>query len=496
MGPNIPLHSAIEVFGSFAAINAAIIMLFLRHGQLSAAQSLWVICGLIAMGILDIFHGAVPPGKTFVWFHSTANFFGGLLFALAWLDLTSQRVTSLGAHKTAAMAAIIVTVATLLFGFYSVIFPDTLPPMIVQGKFTTVASLLNFSAGIFFLLAAPVFLIGFSSRKNRDDLLFFVVTILFGLAELLFHYSKLWDTTWWIWHFMRLIALTAVMTYVFIIFRRFNNTVITEAVDEIVTSTNDITAIVDQHEHTAQQQVSAVNETATTIEELAASARQSSKQAGANAGLAKEAGHAAAQGTNAIRQAVVGMTNLKEKMTAMAEHVLHLGQQTDQIGGIATILKDLSGEINMLALNAAVEAARAGEQGKGFAVVASEVRKLAVESRKSAEQASAIVAETQKITDASIKMTEEGASSVAEVAKLASEADELFAQLANMTMRVNENAQQVVLNTKQQATAFAQVAEAVSSIASGAKTTASGISYTKTGVQKLNKAAERLKAIQ
>ena len=179
----------------------------------------------------------------------------------------------------------------------------------------------------------------------------------------------------------------------------------------------------------------------------------------------------------------------------MADQILRLGEQTGQIGSIATLVKDLSGEINMLALNAAVEAARAGEHGKGFAVVAGEVRKLASQSKKSAEQASALVADIQKATNSSIMMTEEGTRTVNEVTQLAQKVAELFGNISGMAGNVNENAQQVMLNAKQQSAAFTQIVEATNNITAGAKETAAGLSQTRIGVQKLNEAAENLKAI-
>jgi methyl-accepting chemotaxis protein len=189
------------------------------------------------------------------------------------------------------------------------------------------------------------------------------------------------------------------------------------------------------------------------------------------------------------------MNSLKDKIAAMADQIMRLGEQTGQIGSIATLVKDLSGQINMLALNAAVEAARAGEHGKGFAVVASEVRKLADQSKKSAEQATTLVADIQKATHSSIMMTDEGTRTVADVTQLAQKVAELFNSLSGMVSSVNENAQQVMLNAKQQSSAFTQVAEATNSIAIGAKETAAGISQTKIGVQKLNETAASLMAI-
>ncbi|MFA6311058.1 MAG: methyl-accepting chemotaxis protein [Sterolibacterium sp.] len=270
---------------------------------------------------------------------------------------------------------------------------------------------------------------------------------------------------------------------------------ITANASQLSAAASEIAATITQHERTASQQAAAAAETSATIEELSASSRKSAEQAENAAAVADRAGAATTQGDEATHQAVVAMASLKDKIGAMAEHILHLGEQTGQIGSIATVLKDLAGQINMLALNAAVEAARAGEHGKGFAVVASAILRLADESKKSAEQTAVLVTDIQKATNSSIMMTEEGSHTVTEVTQLVQKVAELFNSLASLAGSANENAQQVMLNARQQSAAFNQVVEATNSIASGAKETAAGICQTKAGVQSLNEAAENLKAI-
>ena len=270
---------------------------------------------------------------------------------------------------------------------------------------------------------------------------------------------------------------------------------ITANAAQLSAAASEIAATIAQHERTASQQAAAANETSATIEELSASSRKSAEQAANAAAVAEQAGAATMQGDEVTRQAVVAMGGLKDKIGTMAEHILHLGEQSGQIGSIATVLKDLAGQINMLALNAAVEAARAGEHGRGFAVVASEIRKLADESKKSAELTAVLVADIQKATNSSIMMTEEGSRTVTDVTQLVQKVAELFNNLAGLAGSANENAQQVMFNARQQSAAFGQVVEATNSIASGARETAAGISQTKVGVQSLNEAAGNLKAI-
>ena len=267
------------------------------------------------------------------------------------------------------------------------------------------------------------------------------------------------------------------------------------ALNALSSTSTEIATTVTQHERAAAQQASMINETTTTMQELGASSRQTADQATSATEIAQDSLKATGEGAGIVKQAIDGMDNLGGKVGMIADQILKLGEQTAQIGNLANMVKDLAGEINMLALNAAVEAARAGEHGKGFAVVAGEVRKLANESKKSADQANTIISEIQKATNATILKTEEGTKVVEEVSGFARNVGELFNRLSDAANRVYENAQQVLMNAKQQTTAIGQVGEAMNELNTGARETASGITQTKAGLEQLNIAAQNLKQI-
>ena len=61
-------------------------------------------------------------------------------------------------------------------------------------------------------------------------------------------------------------------------------------------------------------------------------------------------------------------------------------KKTEEIEGIVKIITNIAMQTHILSINATIEAARAGEYGEGFAVVAEEIRKLAEESKNSANR--------------------------------------------------------------------------------------------------------------
>lgn len=263
----------------------------------------------------------------------------------------------------------------------------------------------------------------------------------------------------------------------------------------ISTSSNEIATTVEQQERTISQQASSVNQTSTTMDELGASSRQSAEQAEASAAGTRQALSLAEEGTLAVQQTMEGMSTLREKVGAIASQILRLSEQTNQIGGIAGLVSDLANQTNMLALNAAVEAARAGEHGKGFSVVAAEIRKLADESKKSAEKITSLVVDVQAAINTTVMVTDEGTKTVDSGIYLAQGTAETFTNVADSINNVFLNSQQIALNAKQQAIAVQQVVAAMNAIDLGAKETATGITQVKVSAQQLNDAALKLKSV-
>ncbi|HEY9725526.1 MAG TPA: methyl-accepting chemotaxis protein [Chroococcales cyanobacterium] len=270
---------------------------------------------------------------------------------------------------------------------------------------------------------------------------------------------------------------------------------LTRTINTLASSSTQISATIEQQERIASQQAASVNETTTTMDELEASCRQAAEQAKAAVTAAQQALGLTQGGTQTVEETLEGMFTLEKKVGAIAEQILYLSEQAEQIGSISQLVSDLANKTNLLAFNSSVEAIRAGEHGKGFSVVANEIRKLADQSEKSAEKIGALVSEIQSAINSTVMVTDEGTKTVAAGVQTAQKTNQAFAGVADAVNKVVLNNQQISLNLKQQVDAMQQVVEAMETINKGAKETASGIGQTKIGTSQLNDAALVLKRI-
>jgi methyl-accepting chemotaxis protein len=276
--------------------------------------------------------------------------------------------------------------------------------------------------------------------------------------------------------------------------RRITNTLQTFT-EDIAHSSDNIASTVERQEANISEQASSVSQTTDTVDQLGASSRQSAAQAEASTISANQALDLAREGAQTVEQTMTGMENLKETVRAIAEQITNLSEQTGQIASVSELVGDLANQTNMLALNAAVEAAHAGEHGKGFGVVAREIRKLADESRKSADRIHNLVTEVQTAMNGAVIVTERGKKTAESSIALAQGTAQSLVGVKDAVNNVFANTQQISETAKLQAISIQEILSAINALNFSATDTAEGMNEVKTSTVKLKEFADKLKAI-
>lgn len=134
----------------------------------------------------------------------------------------------------------------------------------------------------------------------------------------------------------------------------------------------------------------------------------------------------------------------KESSLQMAEIVGKVDLSVEEINSIVETIQNITEQTNLLSLNASIEAARAGEHGKGFAVVADEIRKLASQSKNSAEEIREIVDNIKSVTQKATVAMYKSVQTVEEQGEAVEETKIIFNQILQSVNDLSEK----VLKTK------------------------------------------------
>jgi methyl-accepting chemotaxis protein len=162
-----------------------------------------------------------------------------------------------------------------------------------------------------------------------------------------------------------------------------------------------------------------------------------------------------------VVSAVDGVKKVSEKTT---EAVTELGQHSNQIGEIISMINAIAEQTNLLALNAAIEAARAGEHGRGFSVVADEVRKLAEQTRVATKNVETLINKVHQTTQLTIDRVNEEQVGTEQGVGLVQNADRKLEEINHDTDAIHRMIDQVASQIAEQTRAVDMAAQKVESV--------------------------------
>ena len=114
------------------------------------------------------------------------------------------------------------------------------------------------------------------------------------------------------------------------------------------------------------------------------------------------------KGVESVGHVIHEVSGLTDEVSHATSVIKLLEEDSNNIGTVLVLIRDIAEQTNLLALNAAIEAARAGEHGRGFAVVADEVRILAGKTQKATTEIQKIIEELQSRARNAVEVMEQG----------------------------------------------------------------------------------------
>jgi twitching motility protein PilJ len=165
--------------------------------------------------------------------------------------------------------------------------------------------------------------------------------------------------------------------------------------------------------------------------------------------------------------------------------IKRLGESTQEIGDIVSLINGIAEQTNVLALNAAIQAASAGGAGKGFAVVADEVQQLAESATQATRRIETLVQTIQADTSEAVASMESTTSEVVSGTRLAEDAGTALVSIENESNQLSKLINDIAAEAHEHAVEATSISELIQNIRDISLSTSVGSQQTAGAVEEL-----------
>lgn len=240
------------------------------------------------------------------------------------------------------------------------------------------------------------------------------------------------------------------------------------------------------------RQQTETNLAATAVTQMAATMVEVSQNAHNVAQSTADADQKAGQGKQIVNETVDSISHLAGEVNRSSEVINRLDANSENIGSVLSVIRDIAEQTNLLALNAAIEAARAGEQGRGFAVVADEVRTLASRTQQSTEEIQSMIEKIQAGTREAVMVMKSSHQRVDVTVNQAQQAGNVLEAFTQSVSLINAMNTQIAAAAEELSSVADDVSRNVTNIHDETNKTADGVHQVDHTSKELLKLSDRL----